>query len=215
MSGQPTSVARERRVNLGDISLHVTEYGADAEPLILLHGIGSRVQSWWPVVDELARHFRLIVPDHRGHGSSDKPSSGYLIPDYSRDLDALIGWYGIDRPTIVGHSLGGMITMNWAIRHPAQARKIVIEDSPLRRALDVEGLFNGWITLASMTVEEAAAYYAEQFPGWSDEEYQRRAVSITSTNLAVFDEMRAQNMRPDSVGRIALISVIESPTLVG
>jgi|GEM_PF-238786 len=214
MNGVPASFAHERRVNLGELSLHVTEYGADAEPLFLLHGIGSRMQSWWPVVDDLARHFRLIIPDHRGHGSSEKPSSGYLIPDYARDLNALIAEYGVENPKIVGHSLGGMITFNWAIRHPSQAHRIVIEDSPLRRAADVEGLFNGWIKLASLTVDEAAAHYAEQFPGWSEDEYQRRAVSITSTNLAVFEEMKSQNMKPDTVDRIAALASIESPTLL-
>ncbi|MCA9218912.1 MAG: alpha/beta fold hydrolase, partial [Planctomycetales bacterium] len=101
MCAQPATAATTRIVSTGQVDLHVTEYGESPEPLILLHGIGSDFSSWWPVVDRLAAHFRLIVPDQRGHGRSQKPDSGYLVPDYARDLDGLIAAYGLDRPKIL------------------------------------------------------------------------------------------------------------------
>lgn len=212
--GQPKSPATKKLVSTGLIHLHVTEYGGDAEPLILLHGIGSRETSWWPVIDHLAAHFRLIVPDLRGHGDSDKPDHGYLIPDYAGDLAGLLSAYEIDRPRIIGHSLGGMISLAWASGHPAQARCLVIEDSPLRRARDVASLFDGWIALASMTPTDVAARYAAEYPAWTPAECLRRAESITSTHLAVFEEMKQRNVGAVHSDRMTHVAKIETPTLL-
>ena len=185
MSAQPNTPSITRTVPAGQLNLHVTEFGTDKPPLVLLHGIGSDVSSWWPVIDGLAAHYRLIVPDQRGHGRSAKPDHGYLIPDYVADLEGLINAYGIERPAIMGHSLGGLVTLGWASRNPTRAGKIVIEDAPLRTAPDVDGLFDGWIALASSTPAEAAAVYARDYPTWSAEDCWRRAEMITSTRPSV------------------------------
>lgn len=214
MDGSPRTVSVVNRVPVGEISLAVTEYAGDGPPLLLLHGIGSSGASWWPVIDRLAERFRLIVPDWRGHGASDKPDSGYLLPDYAADLAALIDAYQLERPLIVGHSLGGMITLHWARQYPDRALRIVVEDSPLRRHPDVRGLFDGWIALASQPVEAAAAYYAREYPTWTAAECRRRAETITSTQLAVFTELRDDNLRDDGADRIAPLRAIQSPTLL-
>src|SRR5688500_14402682 len=106
MVNQPRTPGHERRLRAGEIELAITEYQADGPPLLLLHGIGSRGVSWWPVLDRLARQARPIALDLRGHGASDKPETGYLLPDYAADLAALVHALGLDRPAILGHSLG-------------------------------------------------------------------------------------------------------------
>jgi pimeloyl-ACP methyl ester carboxylesterase len=213
MSDAPRSPSETLRVPAGAIALSVTTYG-QGPALFLIHGIGSRGISWWPVIDELSAHFRLIVPDLRGHGASDKPSTGYLVPDYAADLAALINALDVERPLVMGHSLGGIVTLHWATRHATRAAALVIEDSPLRAAADVAGLFNGWIALASSTVEEAAAHYQRQHPGWTSAECERRAVSITSTAVAVFEELRDRNLADPGANRIAPLAAIQSPALL-
>lgn len=213
MAETPLSPGISTRVTAGPISLAVTTYGAGPDA-ILIHGIGSRGVSWWPVIDALAGRFRLHVVDLRGHGESDKPQSGYLVPDYARDLEQLRLALGIERPLIVGHSLGGIVTLHWATRHPERAAAIVIEDSPLRAADDVEGLFGGWIALASSSADDAAAHYKRQNPLWSDEECVRRAISITSTALSVFTELRDRNLADPGANRIAPLAAIKSPALL-
>jgi 2-(acetamidomethylene)succinate hydrolase len=214
MCAQPQTAARQRLVRAGDIDLNLVEYGDRGPTVILIHGIGSDHTSWWPVIDPLAERFHLIAYDQRGHGRSAKPDQGYLIPDYARDLAALIETLDLDEFAVVGHSLGGMVTLVWATRHPRQARRIVIEDSPLRKAENVEELFDGWIALASSSVADAAAQYAKDYPNWSQEDCVRRAQMITSTNLAVFRELRAANLQPGGQDRIAPLSAIESPALL-
>lgn len=212
MAQPPIAAARISRMQAGATKLQVAEYGDAGPPLVLIHGIGSRGVSWWPVIDQLAHEFRLIVPDLRGHGGSDKPGSGYLIPDYANDLGALIDVFGIRRPLIVGHSLGGIIAWQWASANPRRAAGIVIEDSPLHGGDDVLPLFESWIELASLTPDEAAARYHLEHPDWTREECERRAESITSTHLGVFKELRAEQVGgEDRFGRIA---AIDTPMLL-
>ncbi|MGI8475894.1 MAG: alpha/beta fold hydrolase [Thermomicrobiales bacterium] len=184
----PVTPTSTRRIDVGAAQLHVEEFGRDAPPLLLLHGIGSSGNSWLPVIPQLAARFRLIVPDWRGHGKSDKPPGGYLVGDYADDLEGLLGAYSLDRPRILGHSLGGLVATEWASRHPAAAARIALEDIPFRGG-DAR-LFDDWIALASMTPEAAADHYRIDHPDWTDEERHRRAESITSTRLSVFTELR-------------------------
>jgi len=198
--------------------LAAVEYGADgAPPLVLLHGIGSRGVSWWPVVDPLAARFRLVVLDLRGHGASDKPTTGYLLPDYAADLEVVLGALAIARPRLLGHSLGGLIALEWATGQPARAAALVVEDSPLRTVPEVLDAFDGWQRLAALSPEDAAGYYRREHPEWTEEECRRRAESITATAPAVFAELRAEaaaRLATGEVERFDELSAIRSPTLL-
>ena len=156
---------------------------------MLLHGIGSRYVSWWPVIGTLADHFRLIIPDLRGHGDSDKPPNGFNFEDYADDLNGLLDAYGIERPFIIGHSLGALTALNWASTQPAKAAKIVLEDPPTTSGHGDTDMLEGWLALSSGTIEEAVAMYRERFPEWTEEERYRRAISITSTAPGVFQDL--------------------------
>ena len=204
--------ARNSRFRIGSISLHVELWGSAGPALLLLHGIGSRGVSWLPVVDQLAREFRLIAPDLRGHGGSDKPSSGYRMTDYADDLDGLIDALALEHPLIAGNSLGGLVAWEWASRHPSRAAAIVLEDAPLTPSAGDDARFDDWIALASSTPAEAAARFRLEHPEWSDEECERRATSITSTHPGVFAESRTANKASNN--RLAQIAAIELPMLL-
>ena len=91
MASSPQSAGRERTIASGDVEIAVTEFpNPGRPPVVLLHGIGSRGQSWWPVIDPLAARFHLYQLDLRGHGASGKPSAGYLMEHYAADLDAAL-----------------------------------------------------------------------------------------------------------------------------
>ncbi|HEY7032815.1 MAG TPA: alpha/beta hydrolase [Thermomicrobiales bacterium] len=214
MTTRPTTAARLHRVSVGVVALSVAEYEGAGPALVLIHGIGSRGVSWWPVVDELAQHFRLIVPDLRGHGDSDKPASGYLPTDYAADLAALVDSLGLAEFSIVGHSLGGIVALTWALSHPGRARRIVLEDVPLRGGSRADPRFDEWIALAGLTVVGATDYYRREYPGWTGEDCRRRAESITATSPAVFAELRDLSVGGDDADRIALLAAIRSPVLL-
>ena len=109
-------------------SLHYEEYG-HGNPLILIHGLGSSCQDWEMQVPVLARHYRLIVVDVRGHGRSDKPRERYSIQGFTFDLLALIEHLDLSPAHVVGLSMGGMIAFQLAVDDPARVRSLCIVNS--------------------------------------------------------------------------------------
>lgn len=221
MTDGPRTPRRIYPIETNGLALSVTEYEATATPgglsaptLVLLHGIGSRAVSWWSVVDALAAHFRLIAPDLRGHGASAKPATGYLLPDYAADLAGLLPALGLERPLLLGHSLGGLIALHWAVAHPDTATAIALEDTSLSGGPRVAPAFDRWLALSRMSVEDAAAYYAAEHPHWSPADCRRRAESITATAPGVFAELRDEALRPDPPDRLAGLGAIRSPVLL-
>lgn len=209
---QRLSISRET-VTGGGPDLAVTTIGF-GPVLVMLHGIGSSNRSWLPIMSTLAKRYRLIMPDHRGHGASGKPDSGYLLPDYAADLERVIAWSGEPHPIILGHSLGGLTAVTWAITHPNVARAIVLEDMPLSGGPERAPMLEGWAKLAALTVDEAAAYYHAEYPEWSRDDCQRRAEVITVVHQQVFLEMRNGSMRGEGVDYLHGLNVITSPTLL-
>jgi pimeloyl-ACP methyl ester carboxylesterase len=222
MVGIPQTVGRERTIALGEVEIAVTEFpNPGRPPVVLLHGIGSRGQSWWPVIDPLAARFHLYQLDLRGHGASGKPSAGYLVEHYAADLDAALDALDLHvqegKPRIMGHSLGALVTLYWASQRPSLAAALVVEDPSLRVPPDIVEAFDGWQQLAALTPEQAAAWYRQEYPDWSDEDCLRRAETITSTAPGVFAELRAEAQEALARGttdRMHILSGVQSPTLL-
>jgi len=181
--------------------------------VLLVHGIGSSCQSWYPVLAGLGAAFTPVTLDLHGHGESGKPGSGYLFDDYAGDIDAALSTLGTDRPLVVGHSLGGLATMQWAARHPDRAAAIVIEDSPLRSGEDFRDAFDTWIAQNAMPPDDLATTYQEKTPVLSRDDALRRARIMTGTAPAVFSELKADSMANHGVDRIADFVHVTSPIL--
>jgi pimeloyl-ACP methyl ester carboxylesterase len=218
MTSSPQVAGRERVIASGDVDIAIVEFPQlGRPPVILLHGIGSRGESWWPVIDPLAEHFHLYQLDLRGHGSSGKPPGGYQMDDYAADLDAALEVLDLEEPRIVGHSLGALITLYWASKHLTRAAALVLEDPPLRTPPDVLESFDGWLQLSALTPAQAAAWYRQENPDWSDEDCWRRAKTITSTARGVFTELREEAALALSKGttdRTQILAGVQSPALL-
>ena len=220
MLGIPLTAGRERTIALGDVQIAVTEFPNSGRPsLVLLHGIGSRGQSWWPVIDPLAARFHLYQLDLRGHGASGKPSAGYLMEHYAADLDAALDALDLqsNETRIMGHSLGGLVALSWASERPARAAALVVEDPSLRVPPNIVEAFDGWQQLAALTPAQAAAWYRQEYPDWSDADCLRRAETITSTAPGVFAELRAEAQEALATGttdRMHILAGVQTPTLL-
>ena len=115
--------------------------------LLLLHGLGCDSSTWLPVMSQLARHFTVIAPDLLGHGESDKPDADYSLGGYANGMRDLLTLLGIDRATVVGHSFGGGVAMQFAYQFPERTERVVLvstgglgpEVTPLIRLLTVPG----------------------------------------------------------------------------
>jgi len=109
-------------------SLHYEEYG-QGDPLVLLHGLGSSCLDWEMQVPTLARHYRVILMDIRGHGRSDKPRERYSIASFSADLLALLEHLQTGPVHLVGLSMGGMVGFQFAVDYPEMLRSLCIVNS--------------------------------------------------------------------------------------
>jgi pimeloyl-ACP methyl ester carboxylesterase len=111
-----------------EITLYYETAGA-GEPLLLLHGLGSRGEDWQLQVPYFARWYRVIVADMRGHGRSSKPPGPYSVPMMAADVVSLLDGLAIESTHLVGLSMGGMIAFQLAVDHPDRVRRLVIVNS--------------------------------------------------------------------------------------
>ena len=97
--------------------------------LLLLHGLGRDHTTWLPVIDALARRYTVIAPDLLGHGESDKPRADYSVGGFANGMRDLLTVLGIDKVTVVGHSFGGGVAMQFAYQFPERTERLVLVGS--------------------------------------------------------------------------------------
>ena len=132
-------------------------------PLLLIHGIGDSSETWLEVIPELARRHTVIAPDLLGHGESAKPRADYAIAAYACGMRDLLSVLDVDRVTVIGHSLGGGIAMQFAYQFPDRCERLVLVGSggigpevhPLLRIAAAPGAELGLSVAASAPVRAA------------------------------------------------------------
>ncbi|HOZ59006.1 MAG TPA: alpha/beta fold hydrolase [Nakamurella multipartita] len=115
--------------------------------LLLLHGVGCDHHTWDPVIEHLSRRYTVIAPDLLGHGDSAKPRADYSLGGFANGMRDLLAILGIDRVTVVGHSFGGGVAMQFAYQFPQYAERLVMvapgglgpEVNPILRGLTLPG----------------------------------------------------------------------------
>ena len=95
-------------------------------PLLLIHGIAEAAWAWEVIIPALARHHRVIAPDLLGHGRSAKPRGDYSLGNQATLMRDLMISLDIEHATLVGHSLGGGITMQFAYQYPERCERMVL-----------------------------------------------------------------------------------------
>ena len=100
-----------------------------AQVLLLVHGLTSSSATWDPVIPALAEHALVIAPDLLGHGRSDKPEDDYSLGAMASLLRDLLERLGHDRATVVGHSLGGGVALQFAYQFHDYAERLVLVSS--------------------------------------------------------------------------------------
>lgn len=141
------------RVDLEDVTLAYEERpgGADAATIVFVHGLGGSSRSWWAQLGACAeRGHRAVAYDQRGAGLSSKPPGPYSVELWARDLVRLLEALGVERPILVGHSVGcmvaehacvtlgqgiaGLVTIGGALRWRDEAAPVFEERVRLARA---------------------------------------------------------------------------------
>jgi pimeloyl-ACP methyl ester carboxylesterase len=98
-------------------------------PIVLIHGITSSSQVWELVGPRLARHHMVLAPDLLGHGQSAKPRGDYSMGAFASGIRDLVLWLDLGRVSVVGHSLGGGVAMQFAYQFPERTERLALVSS--------------------------------------------------------------------------------------
>ncbi|MFC1403921.1 MULTISPECIES: alpha/beta fold hydrolase [unclassified Streptacidiphilus] len=175
--------------------------------VLLIHGIGDSSATWAELIPGLARKHTVIAPDLLGHGASDKPRADYSVAAYANGMRDLLGVLGIERATLVGHSLGGGVAMQFAYQFPERTERLVLvstggvgrEVNPVLRAVSLPGadLMLSSLRLPGMRLQSNAVIQLMQLLG-------------TDLGLDAADLLNLVDGLPDATARSAFIRTLRA-----
>ena len=124
----------------GRLSLFARDFGGEGTPLVLMHGLTRNSADFENLADRLQGRFRVVVPDQRGRGRSDRDDNpaNYALPMLCADTLGLIARLGLERPVLIGTSMGGLMAMGMAAANPGAFRGLVLND--VGPQVEAEGL---------------------------------------------------------------------------
>ncbi|MGA8257066.1 MAG: alpha/beta fold hydrolase [Nocardioides sp.] len=144
--------------------------------LLLLHGLACDHTTWTPVIDALAKRYTVIAPDLLGHGRSDKPRADYSVGGYANGMRDLLTVLGIDKVTVVGHSFGGGVALQFAYQFPERTERMMLvssgglgpEVTPVIRAITTPGFHQamGLMTLPGVRQVAMSGLRTMSHTGW-------------------------------------------------
>jgi len=206
------------QVELEGVTLEVEDHG-EGVPVVLLHGFPLSSEMWTPIRTAVEQAARLITPDLRGFGASEKPHSAYGMETFADDVLRLADRLELERFVLGGHSMGGYVALRLAAAHGERLAGLILVDTrasadtpdgKVRRAIAIERIRRG----------EAAAFLDEFVPNLLGQSSHTRAPKLATAlrDLAagVPDHVLAGCLagmrdRPDSTEVLAKLNV---PALV-
>jgi pimeloyl-ACP methyl ester carboxylesterase len=110
----------------GDLNMEYYVEGM-GPPLLMIMGLGGQASSWGdPVLEGLQNQFTTIRFSNRGTGATDKPGTGFTVPQFAADAAALMSAIGIEKAHVFGISMGGMIAQELVLNHPERVQGLVL-----------------------------------------------------------------------------------------
>jgi len=122
------SMIHRVRIDANGVKLFCRDTGSDHPPMLCLHGRWGRGETWTDLMLRYRDRYRIIAPDQRGHGLSDRPIARYASEDLAADAYGLMVQLGCGPAIVVGHSMGGRVAGHVAALYPQQVRALVILD---------------------------------------------------------------------------------------
>jgi pimeloyl-ACP methyl ester carboxylesterase len=191
----------EGDVTANGIRLHYARTGGAKPPLVLAHGFSDDGPCWTPVAEILASDYDAIMVDARCHGRSEAPDAPFGTSDQAADLAGFIAALGLEKPIVLGHSMGAATALALAGAYPDLPKAILLEDPPARwmpgaaspsRNDEWRERMRAWLTeLKSKSREQIIADQRVAAPGWSETELETWADSKLRLHPNVFQRNAA------------------------
>jgi pimeloyl-ACP methyl ester carboxylesterase len=124
-------------IAVNDVELSVAEHGT-GDPLVLVHGFTGSADDWADVVGPLAADRRVITVEHRGHGDSTNTgdASTYTFDQLESDFAGVVEHLDLPPFDLLGHSMGGIVAMRYALRRPERLRSLILMDTGAQASED-------------------------------------------------------------------------------
>ena len=139
----------------GDVDLYYESVG-DGPPLLLIAGLASDSLSWQPVVADLAAHYRVITVDNRGAGRTTPQTAATTIRAMADDCVALIEHLGLPSAHVLGHSMGGFVAQDCAIRYPDKVNALVLAATSSVNSKRNNDMFSDWASALADAADRKA-----------------------------------------------------------
>jgi len=118
-------------------------YGDQPSPLIFIHGVGMRGDVWSPQVEYFSNDYQVITYDFLGHGESHLPPEEPVLDDYVEQLNNLLKHLNLSLISLVGHSMGALISVAFALKHPDKVKALVLINIAFNRSEEAQkGVLN-------------------------------------------------------------------------
>ncbi len=168
-------------VQANGIRVHYNRTGGDLPKLVLAHGVTDDGLCWTPLARALESEFDIVMVDARAHGESEAPEAGYEPATLAADLAAVIREIGLDRPAILGHSMGAITALALAGTFPELPGAILAEDpppwwmGPMPPAADgrdiVADIRASIVEMLKLNREDLIAHQRAETPWWPEEDF--------------------------------------------
>ncbi len=200
------------------IRLHYWRTGGLQKPvMIMAHGITDYGLNWSSLAAKFKDEYDIIMYDARGHGFSQKPDGPYDLKTHVQDLAGLIDALQIQKPVLIGHSMGGSIVAQTAAMYPGLPAAVIMEDPPMEEAVDrltadIIPDWKEWVAGQTVTPKEKLIDRArsEYHPGWSHFEYDHWAEAKHLVVPSVIDILHGDGFGDPR----KIFSKIVAPTLI-
>ena len=148
-------------IPVNDINLHYVDNHGDGPVLILLHGLTANAHAFGGLMEAgLGNSYRVVCPDLRGNGLTDKPAFCYTLDDHARDILGLISHLNVPKVYLGGHSFGGYLTFYLAARYPEAMEKVVIMDAAKAMNPRTPEMLSGALSRLNVTYPSFEDYIA-------------------------------------------------------
>ncbi len=215
------------KAKINDIEMYYEVHGptslpeGQAEPLLLIMGLGANATSWEMQIPDFSREYRVIAFDNRGAGRSDKPQSPYTMPQMADDAVGLLDHLAIGSAHVFGMSMGGMIAQDLALRYPQRVRALVLGGTMAggpNAVLAGPQLIQQWASTATLPLEQAIEnglhfLYSDEFIARNRDRLMQRALEMAHLQPPM-QALQRQFMAVVQFNTYERLGEIKAPTLI-
>ena len=181
-------------IHTNGIDIHYHRTGGDGPTVVFAHGLTDNGACWTRLVNDLGSGYDCVMVDARGHGKSSAPATSYSFDEQADDLIAFIQALNLDRPVIMGHSLGGAVCAIVAAKAPGLIRAAILED-PAFITAEPDAQRSDWPDRhrATQSLSHAALVVQGQAnnPLWSPDTFDNWATAKHEARMEIFNALTA------------------------